>query len=221
LTKILLETKQEVPDFLQQYMPEEGVALRFQADSDEDEENTDGGDTGAAWAAKTEYVSAQVAVVPGGVAGWGRPAAESAPAPTVAAVSGWGPAAMAQVTTPMSGGGWGEPAPAPKVAPRAAEPVSMAAVRGWGASAPAPAPKVAQPAANSVGGGWGAPAAKMVQPVATNAGGGWGASAQPAATKAPGAVKPSAPAAAAFDLWETKSVVSPGWNAQGNDDSGW
>ena len=48
LTRTLLETDQEVPDFLQEHVPEEGKDLKFEADSDfEPEEGEEaGGDDG-------------------------------------------------------------------------------------------------------------------------------------------------------------------------------
>lgn len=54
LTRTLLETKQEVPDFLEQYKPEgeAAVNLKFEADSDFEEEE-EGGDNeeGGGWGA--------------------------------------------------------------------------------------------------------------------------------------------------------------------------
>jgi hypothetical protein len=59
LTKILLETGQPVPDFLQHHAPEEGTHLKFEADSDsgeegeaaaaEDGENGEGDEAGGGW----------------------------------------------------------------------------------------------------------------------------------------------------------------------------
>ena len=48
LTRTLLETGQDIPEFLQAYVPEEGKDLKFEADSDWEEEGGDaaGGDDG-------------------------------------------------------------------------------------------------------------------------------------------------------------------------------
>ncbi|KIW16052.1 hypothetical protein PV08_06103 [Exophiala spinifera] len=51
LTKILMETNQEVPDFLQHFKPEDGV-LNFDEDDEEEDQDTmttDGGASGGAW----------------------------------------------------------------------------------------------------------------------------------------------------------------------------
>lgn len=67
LTRTLLETNQEIPDFLQPYVPEGMTAdnLKFETDSDFEEEagdnvdgndNTAGDDTGG-WGAPTESVA--------------------------------------------------------------------------------------------------------------------------------------------------------------------
>lgn len=45
LTRTLLETNQDIPEFLQPYLPEEGEVLKFEADSDfEPDDAQDGGD---------------------------------------------------------------------------------------------------------------------------------------------------------------------------------
>jgi ATP-dependent RNA helicase DDX3X len=52
LTRTLLETKQEVPDFLEQYKPEgeAAVNLKFEADSDFEEEDAAADDgEGGGW----------------------------------------------------------------------------------------------------------------------------------------------------------------------------
>jgi ATP-dependent RNA helicase DDX3X len=97
LVKTLLETKQDVPEFLHQYIPTDFDPntgnpddLKFEIDSDagENEAGKNGGDAG-------------------GDGGWGNEASGDGPAP---AVGGWGvdeskPAAVAS-------GGWGaEPVP--------------------------------------------------------------------------------------------------------------
>jgi ATP-dependent RNA helicase DDX3X len=67
LTRTLLETKQEIPDFLQPYIPEGGTEskLKFEADSDWEQEgaegDADGG--GGAWGAGDD--------ASGGGGGWG------------------------------------------------------------------------------------------------------------------------------------------------------
>jgi ATP-dependent RNA helicase DDX3X len=133
LTKILLETKQEVPDFLEQYLPEGGAdaVLKFDADSDDERgENADDGGVGP----PTE--TARGAEAAGGSCGWGAAASSAAAtlistvtAPVVVAASGWGAAPAAEVAAPAAGGGWGAPAPA--------EPAAASAGGGWGApSAP-------------------------------------------------------------------------------------
>ena len=105
LTKILLETKQDIPDFLEQYLPEGGTdaVLKFDADSDDEEDGDGAGADGAAggngggsgWAAPTE--TAPVAEAAGGGGGWGAAASSAAAtligtvtAPIVPATSGWG-----------------------------------------------------------------------------------------------------------------------------------
>jgi ATP-dependent RNA helicase DDX3X len=110
LTKILLETKQDIPDFLEQYLPEGGkdAVLKFDADSD-DEGDVDGAEpgetaggngSGSGWAAPTE--AAPVAEVGGGGGGWG---AVSTPEVSAPAASGdWG-APSAPEDAP-AGGGW-------------------------------------------------------------------------------------------------------------------
>ncbi|KAK4154854.1 P-loop containing nucleoside triphosphate hydrolase protein [Chaetomidium leptoderma] len=53
LTRTLMETNQEVPDFLQSYVPEGASAtnLKFEADSDFEDEGANAGTGGAAWGA--------------------------------------------------------------------------------------------------------------------------------------------------------------------------
>jgi ATP-dependent RNA helicase DDX3X len=153
LVKILLETKQEVPDFLEQYLPEGGAdaVLKFDADSDsEDGDGAAGEETatgGAAagstgWAAPTETAPTPEAA--GGGGGWGAAASPAAATligtvatPIVAATSGWGAAPALEVAAPAAGGGWGAPAPV------SAQP---AANGGWGATSAPEAPS---------SGGWG------------------------------------------------------------------
>jgi len=136
LVKILLETKQEVPDFLEQYLPEGGAdaALKFDADSDDEdgdgagEETATGGAAagGSGWAAPTE-----TAPTAGGSGRWGAAASpavatfiDTVTTPIVAATSGWDAASAAGVAAPAAGDGWGAPAPV------SAHPA--AANGGWG-----------------------------------------------------------------------------------------
>jgi ATP-dependent RNA helicase DDX3X len=52
--KVLLESNQQIPDFLSDKKPEEGETLTFDDDSEEEEENEDGaaaGGAGNAWGA--------------------------------------------------------------------------------------------------------------------------------------------------------------------------
>lgn len=160
---MLLETKQDIPDFLQQYIPEgyqEGNDLRFEVDSDEGDNNaaafgrfgdTVAGDSsGAGWDA-----SAQTKPTPAGAtAAWNafgdsQPESKSpalevkvtpnivkavASAPASATVGGWG---KSQPIAPAA-------APIPKVAPALsaakvapttkAAPVAAASASGWGVS---------------------------------------------------------------------------------------
>ena len=103
LTKTLMETGQEVPDFLTEYKPEEGVDLKFEADSDfGDEENGDSvGDAGGgAWGAPAK--PAPIPANAGGV--WGVPA-EVASTPSNA--SGWGVSDPVAPVVPAGSDAWG------------------------------------------------------------------------------------------------------------------
>lgn len=78
LTRTLLETKQEIPDFLQPYVPQGEAAanLKFETESDFDE-NEAGGVGGAGggdgWGASNDGIDANdVGVAPGD--GWGASA---------------------------------------------------------------------------------------------------------------------------------------------------
>lgn len=101
LTRTLMETNQEVPDFLQSYIPEggEGATLKFEADSDfEDDAGTGGDDAGNteaagdAWGAGGDDAGNTEAVAGGwgadqnaGGGGWGADTSKAAEAAT----SGW------------------------------------------------------------------------------------------------------------------------------------
>lgn len=142
---MLLETKQNVPDFLQQYIPEgyqEGNDLRFEVDSDAGDDNAAGfggvkdtgagagvgNDGGVGWNASTQPTPNPAA----STAAWNAfgdsqpdiktPALEVKVAPTIVKTV---PSVAASATV----GGWGEP-----------EPVAPAA-----APAPKPAPAVCAP----------------------------------------------------------------------------
>ncbi|SPO00026.1 related to ATP-dependent RNA helicase [Cephalotrichum gorgonifer] len=73
LTRTLLETNQEIPDFLKHHVPEEGQDLKFEADSDFDPNEGQGAQDGDAWGS-------------GGNAGWGNEAGNDADA---GADAGW------------------------------------------------------------------------------------------------------------------------------------
>lgn len=77
LVRLLLETKQEIPEFLESYKPEDTENLQF--DDDTDDEGEAGGDAGGTGGG--EGWGAEAAPVPANDA-WGAPAA--APLPVVA-----------------------------------------------------------------------------------------------------------------------------------------
>lgn len=66
LTKLLIETNQEIPDFLESYKPAEGEALTF--DDDTDEEGEGAGADGDGWGAGGETNGA--AAAPADDDGW-------------------------------------------------------------------------------------------------------------------------------------------------------
>ncbi len=70
LVRLLLETKQEIPEFLESYKPEDTENLQFEDDTDdEDETSADAGGTkdGDAWGSTTAAASGDDA--------WGAPSA--------------------------------------------------------------------------------------------------------------------------------------------------
>jgi ATP-dependent RNA helicase DDX3X len=162
---MLLETKQDIPDFLQQYIPEgyqEGNDLRFEVDSDD-------GDANAAGFGEFGGTGVGAGDGSGGGAGWDAP---TQPTPTpAAATAAWNAFGDSQpeIKTPalevkvvpntvkavpfIAGsakvGGWGEPGP---VAPTAA-PV-LKAVPAASAAKVATVTKAAPVAAASAS-GWG------------------------------------------------------------------
>ncbi|KAH8802797.1 P-loop containing nucleoside triphosphate hydrolase protein [Xylogone sp. PMI_703] len=105
LVKTLLETKQAIPDFLEQYIPEgftpDGQGkleeLNFEDESDPEEEEGDGGHDPksgdvAAWGAETSQAQgdqAGLAAAPASSDAWGTTASAAAPA-TDAAGDAWG-----------------------------------------------------------------------------------------------------------------------------------
>ena len=98
LVKLLVENNQPIPDFLEQYKPEEGAAIDWDDASIDGEEAEDGGENGETG---------------GGDDGWGAPAETEAPA-AAAADDGWGvekPAAPAAAAAPAANtnDGWGAP----------------------------------------------------------------------------------------------------------------
>ncbi|KAK7426764.1 hypothetical protein QQZ08_006800 [Neonectria magnoliae] len=78
LTRTLLETDQEIPEFLQQYVPdgEAGEKLKFEADSDFDENDIGGAAGGDPWAPETTADSGDAGGTGGGNA-WGGDAGGS------------------------------------------------------------------------------------------------------------------------------------------------
>ena len=84
LVRILLETKQEVPDFLESYKPEDTENLEFNDDTDDEGET--GSNGGDAWGGAAAPASA--AVDSGD--NWGAPAVA---APKAKVDDGWGAAA--------------------------------------------------------------------------------------------------------------------------------
>jgi len=99
LVKLLVENSQPIPDFLEQYKPEEGAAIDWDDASLDGEEAEEGGENG-------ENGNA-------GGGGWGDETTD-APAATEAADDGWGvekPATPAAVAAPAANtnDGWGAP----------------------------------------------------------------------------------------------------------------
>lgn len=89
LVKILVESKQDVPEFLEQYKPENAEAIDFEDDSDAEDEA--GGADGDAWGATTTGDA------------WGAPDTHGADA--------WGAPADKPAAEP-AGDAWGTPEPA-------------------------------------------------------------------------------------------------------------
>ena len=83
LVRIMLEAQQEIPDFLEQYKPEDTTDLKFDDDSDQEGENGDAGaGGGGTWGAGDTNGAA------GGDA-WGASDTKGATAPAPAA-DAWG-----------------------------------------------------------------------------------------------------------------------------------
>ncbi|KAG6018782.1 hypothetical protein E4U41_003586 [Claviceps citrina] len=95
LTRTLMETGQEIPEFLQIYMPEGGATEKpkFETDSDFDPEEAQGAQASSNGNANFEAGN-----------GWGEP---SRAAETAAPISGWD-----QPGDTPAANGWGNPAPA-------------------------------------------------------------------------------------------------------------
>ena len=84
LVRLLLETKQEIPDFLESYKPEDTENLEFNDDTDDEDETT--AEAGAT--ASGEGWGAAAAAIPATGDVWGTPAA--APTAEAEADEGWG-----------------------------------------------------------------------------------------------------------------------------------
>lgn len=76
LVNLLLETDQDIPEFLEQYKPEEGTKVAFHDDTDDEEEASGGA---PAWGASGNADATEDAAP-----GWGAPAVVEA-----AAVAAW------------------------------------------------------------------------------------------------------------------------------------
>ncbi len=81
LVRLLLETKQEIPEFLESYKPEDTENLQFNDDTDDEGEAGEDAGDGDGWGAAAAPASTND--------GWGAPAA--APPPVVAK-GAWGSA---------------------------------------------------------------------------------------------------------------------------------
>jgi hypothetical protein len=180
LTKILLETKQQVPDFLESYLPEGGkdAVLKFDADSEDEDEETGeaasvGNDGASGWAALTE--APVVAEASAGGGGWG-PAASTGgdgwgPAASTGG-DGWGPAAS------TGGSGWGG-----AVSPAAATVIGTVAAPIVAAASALGTAKPGNPDPPAVTSNWGAAPTGEVTATATG-GNAWGtAASKPESTR--------------------------------------
>jgi ATP-dependent RNA helicase DDX3X len=185
LVKTLLETGQEVPDFLLEHVPEGGAdaKLVFAADSDFEDE----GEVEVAGA--TEEATNNVRDVQAGSG-----SADPAPAP---ATSGWGASTHDAVAS-----GWGAPT---SNVPALAIPVAAAPVAsGWNTAVPVPPTASGWGAPPPASFGWGAPTsippvfhviAPVVEPAApVVASDGW-----------------SVPAAGTG--WDAPAAPAPGWGS--------
>ena len=157
LTKTLLETKQDVPDFLQQYIPEgyeEGTDLKFEVDSDAGDGNAEGfgattadaGDTshgGGEWNASTESVPTSTAAGAAWNAFGGNESEAKASIPEIKVA----PSAAASASV----GGWNQPEPVAYVASRIMKPAATPAAAPIAKVAPVLKATPAPPASAS---GW-------------------------------------------------------------------
>ena len=102
LVKILLETKQEIPDFLSSYVPEDPTKLEFDDDTDNEGEEdaapaaASGGTSSSAAPVAADAWGAPAAAAPVTTDAWGAPNATSAPA-----ADAWG------TTAPAAAESWG------------------------------------------------------------------------------------------------------------------
>ncbi|KAF4589572.1 DEAD/DEAH box RNA helicase [Ophiocordyceps camponoti-floridani] len=135
LTRTLLETKQEIPPFLQQYVPEGELAEKpkFEADSDFDPNDLgtmaslnlgNGEGDGDGWGASTGEASGR----------WGAEA--PADAGEKGTNGGWG----AEEKAPANSGGWGTEEKAPSNGDGWGAEEKAPANDGWGSSAPVQSP---------------------------------------------------------------------------------
>ncbi|KAI0883750.1 P-loop containing nucleoside triphosphate hydrolase protein [Annulohypoxylon maeteangense] len=105
LTKILMETKQTVPDFLQEYIPEGADPSNFKIEDDnsEDEDEAAGGEDPWGVGDSKPAGGDDAGVTDEG--GWGTGASAGEASGT--AGDGWGTGASAGETSGAAGGGWG------------------------------------------------------------------------------------------------------------------
>lgn len=204
LTRTLLETKQEIPEFLEIYKPDmaPGASIKFETESDFDEmevreEDSAGGMDGVSGGDSWGSGGQQTTPAPAETSnGWGNSSQAPPGAPHAAQLSnGWGqPAPAAPIPHPAAqpSNGWGQPAPAAPTPTPAVQPAN-----GW--AQPAQAAPVPPPAQQSSG--WAQPAAPAVPPAPVTAPpaatGGWG-NAMPAAPAAPVQAWGAAPPASAW-----------------------
>ncbi|EFY97090.1 DEAD-like helicases superfamily protein [Metarhizium robertsii] len=162
LTRTLLETKQEVPEFLQVYVPEGDAAvhLRFETESDYDPAEAQGQEQANGTSGNDSWGGGQAEDTNGTGSGWGHSNTDAATS-SAPANNGWGGEAAPTAPATTSNGWGGEAAPTAPTAPATSS-------NGWGGKA---APTAPAPANN----GWGGEAAPTAPAATSN---GWGAGAQ-------------------------------------------